>query len=148
MFMARTRAVSPSLGNGELTYLPRQRTDIDKAIQQHHTCEQWLAQLGVGVLPLPVDSELPDAVFVEDTAVVVDEVAVIARMGTASRQPEVQTMAAARSRYRPLAAVRPPATLEGGDVLRLGRALYIGAGKRANREGVAQLRAALEPCDY
>jgi len=145
---AITRAVSPSLGDCELTYLPRQRIDVPKARQQHRAYEQCLTQLGICVIRLAVEPEMPDAVFVEDTAVVVDEVAVITRPGAVSRQREVESVAAALSAYRPLKFLHAPATLDGGDVMRIGRTLYVGATARTNREGIDQLRRLLEPYGY
>jgi dimethylargininase len=142
------RAVSPSLGSCELSYLPRQRIDISKAVEQHRAYEQCLARLGLRVISLPHEAELPDAVFVEDGAIVVDEVAVITRMGVASRRPETDSLAAALSPYRRLHFLRAPATLEGGDVLRVGRTLYVGATGRTNCEGIAQLEEMLRPFDY
>jgi len=145
---AITRAVSPNLGSCELSYLPRQRIAISKAIHQHQAYEQCLARLGLRVISLPAEAELPDAVFVEDGAIVVDEVAVITRMGVASRRPETDSLAAALSPYRRLHFLRAPATLEGGDVLRVGRTLYVGATGRTNPEGIAQLEEMLRPFDY
>jgi dimethylargininase len=91
---------------------------------------------------------LPDAVFVEDTALVLDEVAVITRPGAASRRPEIESVAHVLSRYRTLVRIEAPATLDGGDVLRVDRTLYIGLSSRTNREAVAQLAALLGPWDY
>jgi len=87
-------------------------------------------------------------VFVEDAAIVVDEVAVIPVMGAASRRPETVSLARALSVYRPLEYMRPPATLDGGDVMRIGRRIFVGASSRTNAEGIAQLRAALTPFKY
>src|SRR5262249_33698496 len=92
--------------------------------------------------------DLPDAVFVEDAAVVVDEVAVIPVMGAASRRPETETMARALAAYRRLKFMREPATLDGGDVMRIERRLFVGASSRTNREGIAQLRALLAEFGY
>ncbi|MEO0248797.1 MAG: dimethylargininase [candidate division WOR-3 bacterium] len=148
MLTAITRAVSPSLGDCELTYLPRQQIDVLKAREQHHAYEQCLTELGVRVIRLPVEPDMPDAVFVEDTAVVVDEVAVMTRPGAVSRQREVESVATALSAYRPLMFLRAPATLDGGDVMRIGRTLYVGATARTNREGIDQLRHLLKPYGY
>jgi dimethylargininase len=87
-------------------------------------------------------------VFVEDTAVVVGEVAVVTRPGAASRRPETETMAEALAPYRNLAVVSAPATIDGGDVLRLGRRLFVGRSSRSNEPGVAALGSALEPFGY
>jgi dimethylargininase len=91
---------------------------------------------------------LPDAVFIEDTAIVVDELAVIARMGALRRRDEVKSLITVLANYRPLEFLESPATLEGGDVIRIGRTLYVGESSRTNAEGIAQLRAILAPYDY
>jgi dimethylargininase len=148
MLTAITRRVSPCLGECELSFVPRQHIDIATATHQHHAYEQRLASLGVRIIALAAEPELPDAVFVEDPAVVVDEVAVLTIMGTARRQPEVASVAAALSAFRPLEYLSEPARLEGGDVLRIERTLYVGASSRTNRAGIEQLAAGLSPYGY
>jgi dimethylargininase len=148
MLTAITRAVSPTIGNCELTFLERQPIDVEKAAQQHRAYEECLTELGVRVISLAAEPELPDSVFVEDTAVVVNELAVMTRPGAASRRPEVESIAAVLSKYRPLEFITPPATLEGGDVLRVERTLFVGASGRTNREGIRQLQDILEPYGY
>src|SRR5579863_669977 len=113
MLTALTRAVSPTMSSCELTYLPRQPIDIAKAIAQHDRYRQCLADLGVRVISLPAEPTMPDAVFVEDPVVVVDEVAVIARTGVESRRREAGGLAEALAPFRPLRYLREPATLEG-----------------------------------
>ena len=140
--------MSRSLDRCELGYLPRQPIDFQRASQQHHGYEACLAKLGLSIIPLEPEHALPDAVFVEDTAVVVDEIAVIARPGAASRRPEVESVARALSRYRPLGWIQAPATLDGGDVIHAGRKLFVGASTRTNAEGIRQLASHLEPYGY
>jgi dimethylargininase len=91
---------------------------------------------------------MPDAVFIEDTAVVVDELAVITRPGATSRRPETEAATAALGRYRALASIEAPGTIDGGDVLKIGRTLYVGASPRSNTEGIRQLGQLLAPWDY
>lgn len=148
MLVALTRAVSASLQACELTHLERQPIDVTVARAQHAVYEQALADLGCQVLRLPDAPELPDSVFVEDTAVVVDELAVLTRPGAASRRPEVASMREALARHRPLAAIEAPGTLDGGDVLRVGRRLFAGRGPRTDDEGIRQLAALLGPFGY
>jgi dimethylargininase len=148
MLRAIVRAVSPALGQCELTYLERQEIDVARAIEQHANYVRHLRESGLTVYELPADPRLPDSVFVEDPAVVVDEVAVIARMGAESRRGESQAMAEALARYRPLVRMTAPATLDGGDVFRVGQTLFAGLSRRTNGEGIAQLRAAVEPWGY
>ncbi|HMA37267.1 MAG TPA: arginine deiminase family protein [Chloroflexia bacterium] len=148
MLIALTRPVSPRLGDCELTFLPRVPIDVARARHQHTVYCTTLRALGVAVQTLPAAPDLPDAVFVEDTAVVVDEIAVIARLGAPSRRSEVADVATALAAYRPLGVLRAPAQLDGGDVLRVGRTLYVGTSGRTNAAGVAQLRALLAPYGY
>jgi dimethylargininase len=148
LLTAITRAVSPSIHRCELGYLPREPIDFSKASEQHRRYEDCLRELGVAVLSLPAEPELPDSMFVEDPAVVVDEVAVMTRMGAASRRAESESLAPALARYRPLRWMREPATLEGGDVLRIGKTLYVGLSGRTNAAGIAQLAEELRPFGY
>lgn len=146
--VAITRAVSPQMGNCELEYFARRPIDIALAREQHRCYERCLEELSVRVISLPGEPKLPDSVFVEDPAVVVDEVAVITRMGAASRRAEAESLAAALSPFRPLRRIEAPGTLEGGDVIRIGRRLFVGVSHRTNEEGIRQLAAHLEPFGY
>src|SRR4051794_9661201 len=116
----------------ELAYLPRQPIDVLLAAAQHRAYERCLTELGVQVISLAAEPDLPDAVFVEDPVVVVDEVVVLTRMGAESRRPESGSLAHVLEPFRPLHPLREPATLEGGDVMRVGRTLYVGASTRTN----------------
>jgi dimethylargininase len=147
MLTAITREVSSSINNCELSFHARQPIDVAKAIAQHKAYQDCLADLSVRVVSLPAEPELPDAVFVEDPAVVVDEVAVISIMGAPSRRPEARSLANALSRYRPIKFLVEPATLDGGDVLRVGRRVFVGLSQRTNCEGIAQLRDMLRAFD-
>jgi dimethylargininase len=146
--IALTRPVSGSIARCELTHLRRQPIDLGRARAQHAAYEEALAALGCAVERLPEEPELPDAVFVEDTAVVLDELAVVTRPGAASRRGETAAVAAALAAHRPVAHAEVPATLDGGDVLRLGRTLFVGLGGRTNRAGVEALRALAAPLGY
>jgi len=145
---AITRAVSHGLADCELTFLARQKIDVAKAIEQHRSYEQCLARLGVRLVRLPPEPDLPDSVFVEDTAIALDELAIITRPGATSRRAETESVADALSDFRPLKFIQPPATIEGGDVMRVDRTLYAGLSGRTNREGVSQLRKIVEPHNY
>src|SRR5882724_945282 len=92
MLTAITRKVGPNLQDCELTFFPRQQIDIGRANEQHEGYEELLRSLGAQVISLPAESEHPDAVFVEDPAVVLDEVAVITTMGSDSRKGEVESL--------------------------------------------------------
>ena len=148
MKIAITRPVSPALENCELSFLQRNPIDIDLAVTQHHAYQQALAACGCTVRPLPVEPHLPDSVFVEDAAIVLDEVAVITRPGAASRRAETASVATALKEYRELVEIASPATLDGGDVLRIGRTLYVGASARSNPAGIEQLAQLLDRFGY
>ncbi|MGH7474905.1 MAG: dimethylarginine dimethylaminohydrolase family protein [Longimicrobiales bacterium] len=137
--IALTRPVSPRLASCELTHSQREPIDVERAARQHAAYEHTLRALGCHVVRLPAAPELPDSVFVEDTAVVLDEVAIIARPGAASRRPETAAVAEALAGYREPRLMTAPATLDGGDVLRIGRTLFVGRSSRTNAAGIAQL---------
>ena len=147
-YMALVRDVSPSLERCELSFQERASIDLEKARAQHRAYVQALTALGCQVETLPTLPENPDAVFVEDTAVVLDELAVITRPGAESRRAEVDSSAAALARHRKLAYIEAPGTLDGGDVLVVGRTVYVGLSARSSQDGLQQLRAHLEPHGY
>jgi dimethylargininase len=146
--IALTREVSRSLASCELTHVPRSPIDVERAREQHHGYEACLEELGCTILRLPEAPEHPDSVFVEDVGIVFDEIAIATRPGAVSRRGEVESVAAAVARHREVVRVEAPGTLEGGDVLRIGRTVWVGLTSRTNRDGVAQLRAVVEPRGY
>lgn len=148
MRLALTRDVSPAMERCELSHLERIPIDYQVALAQHAAYEQCLMELGCRVHRVPSDATMPDAVFIEDTVVVVPELAVITRPGAPSRRGETVAVAAALAAYRPVATLTSPATLDGGDVLRIGRVLYVGVSARSNRDGIAQLARHLAPWEY
>jgi dimethylargininase len=148
VFVAITRAVSPALASCELTHLQRTTIDVERARQQHRAYEQALIAAGGMVQRLESGADMPDAVFIEDTAIVVDELALIARPGAVSRRGEAAAVVDALAPYRPLVQIEPPGTVDGGDVLVVGREVFVGLSTRTNNAAVAQMRAALEPHGY
>jgi dimethylargininase len=148
MLTAITRAVSPGLADCELSFIPRQPIDMEKARAQHHAYEDALAKLGAHVVSLPAEPELPDSMFVEDPAIVLDDVAIICSLGTEIRRKEAPSLATAFEKYRKLAYVKLPGLLEGGDVLRVGRKLFSGVTRRSNPEGIRQLAVIAEHYGY
>jgi dimethylargininase len=148
MLTAITRPVSRSIVHCELTHLERIPIDLENARRQHHAYEDALRSLGVTVCPLPEEPDLPDSVFVEDTAIVLDECAVLTRPGADSRKPEVESVARALTPYRTLHRVQPPGTLDGGDVLTVGKNIWVGLTSRSNRSAIGQMQAFLKPCGY
>ena len=146
--VAITRAVSASLGQCELTHQGRVSIDLDLARKQHAEYETCLERLGCELLRLPAQPDLPDAVFVEDTAIVLDEVAVITRPGAASRRPEIESIAAALKPFRTLLQINAPGTVDGGDVLVLDKDIYVGLSSRSNKHAIDQLQKMLSPYGY
>lgn len=142
------RAVSPAIAECELTHLERTPIDAGRADAEHEAYAHALEEIGCELERLPAEPELPDSVFVEDTAIVLPELAVITRPGAASRRPETVSITEVLRRYRELRIITAPATMDGGDVLRIERDLYVGLTARTNSEGVAQLEAFLRPLGY
>jgi dimethylargininase len=148
MLTAITRGVSASLASGELTFRKRVPIDIALARRQHEDYERTLTRLGVRIDRLPPEDALADAVFVEDVGMVLDEIAIVTAPGAESRRAETESMAHALSRYRPVKRLTAPATLDGGDVVRIDRTLYVGLSSRTNEAGIDQLGALLSPIGY
>lgn len=148
MPLAITRDVSARLADCQLSFVPRTGIDLALARAQHQAYCDALAALGCRVQRLPALDALPDAVFVEDVALVLDEVAVMTRPGAPSRRAEVEPMAAVLAGFRPLLRIEAPGTLDGGDIIRVGRDVYVGQAARSNAEGLAQLAALLAPFGY
>ncbi len=148
MFLAITREVSRSIINCELTHLARTPIDVERARQQHAQYESALKHLGAAVLSLPEQPDLPDSVFVEDTALVFDEFAVILRPGAASRRPETESIRRVLAPYRQLYEIEAPARVDGGDLLRVGRHVYMGVSTRSDMNAAEQLQEILKPFGY
>jgi dimethylargininase len=148
MLTAITRAVSPALANCELSFIDRAPIDMAKAREQHRAYENSLAQLGARVISLPAEPELADSMFVEDPAIVLDELAVVFPLGTETRRREAATLAKALAPFRKIEYVTLPGTVEGGDILRVGKKLFVGLTVRTNDEGIRQLRTILDPYGY
>jgi len=148
MLTAITRAVSPALAECELSFIERNPIDMTKACAQHHAYEAALASLGARVISLPAEAELPDSMFVEDPAIVLEELAVVFPLGTETRRREAESLAKAISPFRKIESVKLPGTVEGGDILRVGRKLFAGLTARTNEEGIAQLRGIVQPYGY
>lgn len=148
MLIAVTREVSPSIAQCELTHIKRQYIDLSLARTQHRAYENCLADLGCKVLSLPAEPDLPDSVFVEDTAVVLDELAIILLPGADSRKVETDSIAKVLSAYRKIYYITDPGTVDGGDVLHVGKTLYVGISERSNKAGADQMRNILKPYGY
>ncbi|MGZ8941075.1 MAG: dimethylarginine dimethylaminohydrolase family protein [Limisphaerales bacterium] len=148
MTIAITRDVSPRFDECEITHIERTPIDIDVARAQHHEYVQALKKLGCDVVELPAESDLPDSVFVEDTAFILPELAVITRPGADSRKPETESIIQALTPLTKYVLLREPATLDGGDVLVLGKKIFIGLSTRSNQEAVDQLNEFLKEYGY
>lgn len=122
--------------------------DLPRAVRQHQQYVSALAEAGCAIHRLPAAPELPDGVFVEDTALVLEELAVITRPGAASRRPETESVAAALESHRTLRRISGPGTLDGGDVLRSGRSLFVGLSGRTTAAGAAELARVVAPEGY
>jgi dimethylargininase len=148
MPIAITRDVSRSLADCELSFVDRVVIDVARAAAQHEAYRRALASLGCDVIALPAAHEFPDAVFVEDAAVVLDTIAVVTRPGAASRRAEVPSVASELARHRTLHTIEAPGTVDGGDVLTIDRTIYVGASARTNADGIAQLRRIAATAGY
>jgi len=128
--------------------MERKPIDMDKARAQHHAYETTLASLGAKVISLPPEPELPDSMFVEDPAIVLEELAVVFPLGTETRRREAESLAKAIAPFRKIEFVKLPGTMEGGDILRVDRKLFVGLTARTNEEGIRQLRRIVTPDGY
>jgi len=145
---AITRAVSSGIARCELTHLARQPIDVDRVRRQHDAYEQRLIGAGYPVTRLGADGDIPDSVFIEDIAVVFDELAIVTRPGAVSRRAETAAVADALRPLRPLHTIDPPGTIDGGDVLTIGRRVFVGESRRTNAAAIGQMRAILAPHGY
>jgi dimethylargininase len=145
MSVALTRAVPSSVSRALAAVAPDPPIDLERARAQHAAYRAALAELGLEVEMLAADEACPDCQFIEDTAVVAAGLAVITRPGAPSRQPETGPVAAALASRVELARVTAPATIDGGDCLRLGRTIYVGRSARTNAAGILHLAAAFAP---
>jgi dimethylargininase len=140
--------VARTINRCELTYRQREQIDYDKACEQLENYRRLLGTLDVDLIELTAADIYPDCCFVQDTAVVLDEICVIASMGASSRAGETQAVEKLLSRYRPIGRILPPGTLDGGDVVQVGKQLFVGLSKRTNARGIAQLKDLVEPFGY
>ncbi|MBV6451932.1 MAG: N(G),N(G)-dimethylarginine dimethylaminohydrolase [Anaerolineales bacterium] len=148
MLIAVTRDVSPRFNECEITHIDRSPIDINIAQAQHHGYVQALKELGCAVLELPSEADLPDSVFVEDAAVILSEVALLTRPGADSRKPETESIARALAPYRELVRIEAPTTVDGGDVLVIGKKIFVGMSTRSNRNAIEQMNQLLGKYDY
>jgi len=148
MTTALVRQPSSSLVECELAYIARDRIDLQVAFRQHDQYCTSLRNLGIEVEILPPLDTFPDSVFIEDNAIILDELAVLASMGTVSRQGEPRALYALLFHKFRVVEISPPATIEGGDVLCVGKTVFVGLSTRTNEAGVELLQALLRPFGY
>src|SRR5688572_14558286 len=149
MIWAITREISDSFDQCQLTHQARVPIDVERARAQHVAYEWALVELGCTVRRIDAGPDLPDSVFIEDTAVLFPEAAVIARPGAETRQPETTGVREALRRFgMPMRGINEPATLDGGDVVVIGRQVFIGSSTRTNATAVNQMRRFLRPFGY
>jgi dimethylargininase len=146
--VALTRGVSPALATCQLTHVARVAIDVDRASRQHAAYETAIGDAGYRVIRLPGSPEMPDCVFIEDTAIVLDEIAIVTRPGAVSRREETAAVADELSRHRALRFIEAPGTVDGGDVLVVGRDLFIGRSTRTNGPGIDQIRRLASSAGY
>lgn len=148
MAIAITRGISPRFNECEVTHIERTPIDLDIARAQHQQYVHALADVGCQVIELEAEPNLPDSVFVEDTAFILDNIAVITRPGADSRKPEVESIVQTLTPYLPLIHITAPATVDGGDVLVLGKNIYVGMSTRSNQSAIDQLQSMLDTHGY
>jgi dimethylargininase len=138
--IALTRGPSPSMQACERTFVSPVAIDVGRAAEQHANYCRVLRECGAQVRTLEANERLPDSGFIEDTAIVLDEVAVLCSMGAASRRDEPAGIESVLREYREVVRIELPGTIEGGDVLRVGRKLLVGLSCRTNAAGIAALQ--------
>ncbi len=148
MLTAITREVNAAIGSCELTFLPRVEVDADLAVLQHQHYQSALSSLGCEIIIVPTEPGLADSVFIEDTAIVLDEIAVLCRPGATTRRAEVAGVERILKQHRSLASIMPPGTLDGGDLLRINKVIYAGLSTRSNKSGIDQLRSIVADYGY
>lgn len=148
MLVALTREPSSSLDAGERTFRAREPIDLEVVRFQHGAYRRALSECGAHVVTLPALDDLPDAVFIEDVAIVLDEVALLLPMGVESRREEPRQVAGEIARWREVVRLPEGSRVEGGDVVRLGRTLYVGRTGRTDESGIEELVAAVAPLGY
>ena len=148
MLTAITHLPSKNINEGNLTFLPKTEIDIEKAFVQHELYCESLKRLGVNVITLNENLSMPDSVFVEDTALVLDEIAIMTSMGASSRKPESELIETTLRKYRKIERISPPARIDGGDILQIGKKIFVGNSSRTNKKAVRALHRLVSPFGY
>jgi dimethylargininase len=146
--LALVHPPSLQLATGQRTHIAREPVDFKLAQAQHASYCRLLAACGAKVLLMDVNLDEPDGVFLEDTTIVLDEIAILCSMGTQARRREPAGIEAVLCDYREVWRIELPASIEGGDVLRIGRRLLVGQSSRTNAAGIDALSGVVEPLGY
>jgi dimethylargininase len=148
MKIAITRQISLAINQCELTHIAREPIHYERACAQHKQYEDALRSLGMDVISLDAENDLPDSVFVEDVALVLDECAIMLNPGASSRRPEVASVERTLAPYREIFRINLPGTVDGGDILTVGKTVYVGLSSRSTENAIEQIKAILEPNGY
>jgi dimethylargininase len=148
MYRAIIRRPSPALANGERTHMDRAPIDMARANRQHEAYGAALQRAGIAVTVLPALEGFPDCSFVEDTALILPEVAIALHPGAASRVGEVDSVAVAFPQDRPHARIPSPNRIDGGDILVVGKRIFVGLSARTTADGVTALSDIVSPYGY
>ena len=147
--VAITHVPSPNMHSGERTFVEdNSDVDYELSLRQHAAYRAALEKCGAEVVILDVNRTMPDCVFVEDTAIVLRELAVMMSPGAESRRAEPAGIEPALRQYREVKRIKRPATIDGGDVVVAGRSVYVGESQRTNADGILALRETLAPFGY
>ena len=145
---ALVHIVSPKINDCELPYHERKPVDVELAVRQHETYCEFLEGHGFEIIQLSASDDHPDSVFIEDTAVTFDEIAVIAHPGAESRRGEIATAEDELKKHLKIARIEPPAALDGGDVIQIGNTVFVGDTQRPNPEGIQAMANIIKRYDY
>ena len=145
---AIARKPGPNFSQGITTAVNASPPSYETLIHQHETYIATLKSIGLSVILLDALPDHPDAYFVEDTAVVTADMAVLTNPGADARRGEVDTIAPILAQYRKIERIRPPGTVDGGDVLQVGKHFFIGVSARTNHKGAGQLAHILANYGY
>lgn len=146
--IALTHLPSPKMDAAIRTFAEHAPIDVEKVRAQHVVYRETLAKAGAEVVVLDVNLEHPDCVFIEDTAIVLDEIAILTPMGAPSRAKEPAGIEGALRKYRDVVRIEAPATIEGGDVIVVGKQILVGRTDRTNARGIEELARITKPHGY
>jgi dimethylargininase len=146
--VAITRKVSGSFRDALAAEVPTAPIDVVRADEQHAEYRGALERCGLDVRAIAADDELPDCCFIEDTAVIAGGLALVTRPGAESRRRETAAVATVLGEYMEVARMEAPATLDGGDCMRVGKQIFVGRSLRTSDSGIARLAEVFEPRGY